>query len=236
MPAPKKPFRDLSFADQMKHPAARAALALSAMLVALAFILPGLLDSDDSSDYSDWEPYLPSVTCPEHYENAGQSFEYDQDEVLSTWDKVVNDQMNEWRLARERVIEENCGKLRETSRAENPGIAAAEREQAKADREAGFHCLSAWDGNFNNLEALIRRQLHDPDSMETVSTRIAPAMDNGKHPVEVVFRATNQYGAVVTVTALGSAHSNSCIAELFSIGDQIFADAGYSHEIFGIIE
>lgn len=158
-----------------------------------------------------------SAVCPDDRERAGRRYTYDPDDIgYGTFDKT-----------REQLVEERCGLTKEQ--------ADLARRQAEADREAGFHCLSAYDGNFDNLERLIRAQLHDPSSMETVSTRIAPAMDNGKHPVELVFRATNQYGAVVTVTALGSAHADSCIAELFSIGDQIFANAGYSHEIFGII-
>ena len=158
-----------------------------------------------------------SRVCPEDRVRAGKTYTYDPDEIsYGAFGKSLA-----------QLVEERCG------------VTKAEAEQARlqeqADREAGFHCLSAWDGNFNNLERLIRSQLLDPSSMETVSTRIAPAMPNGKHRVEMVFRATNQYGAVVTATALGSAHNNSCIAELFSINGQIITGEGCSHEIFGII-
>ena len=53
---------------------------------------------------------------------------------------------------------------------------SVEQQEAKAEEERkGFHCLSAWDGNHDGLEGLVRQQLNDPDSMETRETRIAPA-------------------------------------------------------------
>ena len=211
------------------------------MLVIVTLVACG--EDEPELNTADWSRYSleeGTVVCPSGYALAGERFSFVTDDELTWIERTVNDKFEEKRLAEKKVIEKNCGARSQPTRSprevEADRVRAEqEREQAARDREAGFHCLSGWDGNFNNLEALIRRQLHNPDSMETVRTRIAPAMPNGKHPVEMVFRAENQYGAVVTVTALGSAHSSSCIAELFSIGDQIFADAGYSHEIFGII-
>lgn len=241
MPAPSKRLRDFSFRDLFTTGKGIAVLsAVIAVMVVVYAVIPAVT-GDDEPDYSGWQPPMNSVTCPNDYSRAGQRFEYDEDEVLGTWDRIINDKLSEAQLARKRVIEANCGTRRQPTR--SPSEVEAERireerarEQAARDREAGFHCLSGWDGNFNNLEALIRRQLHNPDSMETLSTKIAPAMPNGKHPVEMVYRAENQYGAVVTATALGSAHSDTCIAELFSIDGLIIADAGCSHEIFGIIK
>lgn len=241
MPAPSKRLRDYSFSDLLTTGKGIAFLLSNIAVVVIFIVVFNAVTSEDEPDYSDWQPHMNSVTCPDSYARAGQRIEYDEHEVLGTWDKIVNDKLSEAQLARQRVIEGNCGSRRQPTR--SPQEIAAERdreerarEQAARDREAGFHCLSGWDGKFNNLEALIRRQLHNPDSMETVSTGIAPAMPNGKHRVEMVFRAENQYGAVVTATALGSAHSDTCIAELFSIDGQIITDAGCSHEIFGIIE
>ena len=51
--------------------------------------------------------------------------------------------------------------------------ADASTEEAE-ERRKGFHCLSEWDGNHDDLEALIRERLNDPGSMETIETRIAP--------------------------------------------------------------
>ena len=52
-----------------------------------------------------------------------------------------------------------------------PEAGAAEEDE---DRVKGFHCLSAWDGNHQGPEALVRGQLNAPNSMDTLSTRITP--------------------------------------------------------------
>ena len=81
---------------------------------------------------------------------------------------------------------------------------SAEEEAAKAeDIRKGFHCLSAWDGNHDGLEALVRAELVDPASMETYDTRIAPVDElNGKHTLIMDFGSRNSFGGMVRNTAV----------------------------------
>ena len=93
-----------------------------------------------------------------------------------------------------------------------------EQEAAKAEEERmGFHCLSAWDGNHDGLEGLVRPQLNDPSSMETYETRIAPAGTDNQHPIRVTFGARNAFGGMVRLTAIGWIDHDSCEATLVSV-------------------
>ena len=85
-----------------------------------------------------------------------------------------------------------------------------------ADQRKGFHCLSAWDGNHEGMEALIRDQLNDPGSMETVETRIAPVL-GGKHLVQLECTAKNAFGGRVRHVAHGYVDNATCEAELTNI-------------------
>lgn len=84
------------------------------------------------------------------------------------------------------------------------------------DERKGFHCLSPWDGNHDGLEALIRRQLNDPGSMETVETRISPVVD-GRHRISLEFTAKNSFGGRIRHVAHGSVSNETCEAQLISI-------------------
>ena len=85
------------------------------------------------------------------------------------------------------------------------------------DKRKGFHCLSPWDGNHNGLEALIRAELKDPNSMETIETRITPVDANGSHRVILEYRARNSFGGMAQGVALGSVDNDTCRAVLLSI-------------------
>ena len=94
--------------------------------------------------------------------------------------------------------------------------ATAATKTAVAERLIGFHCLNPLDGNHDGLEALIRDQLKDPDSMETIETRISP-MKDGQHDIILSFRARNPIGGMVVSTAIGKVSTTSCQASLISI-------------------
>ena len=85
-----------------------------------------------------------------------------------------------------------------------------------SDNYKGFHCLSAWDGNHDGLEALVRDTLNDPGSMETFETRITPN-NNGKHVIRMEFGAKNAFGGVVRHTALGEVDNTTCDAVLVDV-------------------
>ena len=88
-----------------------------------------------------------------------------------------------------------------------------ERQRQSEEERKGFHCLSAWDGNHNGLEALVRDNLNDPGSMETFETRIWPVVE-GRHRIMMEFGARNIYGGMVRLTATGWIDNESCDATL----------------------
>ncbi len=100
-------------------------------------------------------------------------------------------------------------------------VMACEESPASLTEEAkeqmyGFHCLSAWDGNNDELEALVRARLNDPGSMETFETRMGPLAD-GRHRIVMDFGARNAFGGMVRHTAYGWIDNVTCEATLASI-------------------
>ena len=90
-----------------------------------------------------------------------------------------------------------------------------------SDRRKGFHCLSAWDGNHDGLERLVKRHLKDPNSMKTYETLIAPATEDSdgrlRHYIVMEFGATNSFGAMVRTKAVGWIDHDHCTATLLYI-------------------
>ena len=82
------------------------------------------------------------------------------------------------------------------------------------DRRNGFHCLSKWDGNHDQLEDLVRANLNDPGSMETHSTSITPVDANGNHTIIMDFSAKNALGGRVRNEAVGEVSQATCKATL----------------------
>ena len=91
----------------------------------------------------------------------------------------------------------------------------SDAEKAEEKRK-GFHCLSPWDGNHDGLEALIKTQLKDPDSMETIETRMTPVNANGNHRIVLKYRARNSFGGMVESQATGSVDNDTCKATLLT--------------------
>ena len=90
-------------------------------------------------------------------------------------------------------------------------------EEAERRRQ-GFHCLSAWDGDHEGLERLVRQELNDPDSMKTRSTLITPVQpDSGEHAILMEFTAKNLYGGVERYQAVGLVEPGTCQATLVGI-------------------
>ena len=136
--------------------------------------------------------------CPDDRPNAGKVYEYNPDE----YDRFFAKSM-------ERLVNDECG-LTELQEWVN------EWHDESLHRH-GDHCRSIIDGNFNALEDLVRPELHDPSSMDTVETRMGPANEDGQHPVELVFRASTIYGGTATLSAFGYADAETCEAELLWI-------------------
>jgi len=90
----------------------------------------------------------------------------------------------------------------------------ADIAQAKADREEeerkGFHCLSAWDGSYPDLERYVEDRLVDPDSYEHIKTLISPVSDIGTHNVSMQFRARNGFGGMTIGSASAVITQEDC--------------------------
>lgn len=86
-----------------------------------------------------------------------------------------------------------------------------------AEKRAGFHCLSAWDGNHDQFEVIVKANLNDPDSMKTYETRITPANDQGQHTILMDFGARNAFGGMVRSQAVGWVDNETCEATLLGI-------------------
>ena len=96
------------------------------------------------------------------------------------------------------------------------GSESSDTDKAEEKRK-GWHCLSAWDGNHDGLEDLVKSLLKDPESMETIQTRITPVDVNGNHRITMEFRSRNSFGGMVVNTATGSVDNDSCEATLFGV-------------------
>ena len=105
-----------------------------------------------------------------------------------------------------------------TTRATRPQPTAARptRGQLKQARD----CLSPWDGNHNGLEALVRDQLKDPDSMSTIETQVSTleTSDLGTgYYIKMRYRAKNSLGGYVVNEAWGWFDARTCQAKLLYI-------------------
>ena len=96
---------------------------------------------------------------------------------------------------------------------ETPQERQARAAEKAEDRRKGHHCLSAWDGNHDGLEELIRAQLDDPGSMETTRTLTGPNKD-GKHEIRTFFTAKNVFGGRVRLIGVGEYRNDNCRAML----------------------
>ena len=97
-------------------------------------------------------------------------------------------------------------------------------EEETQERRTGRHCLSAWDGNHNGFESLVRDRLHNPDSMETHSTVLWPLAGDGQNHVRIImeFSSINVFGARQRHHAHGYINPESCESFLVSINSDAF--------------
>ena len=105
-----------------------------------------------------------------------------------------------------------------------PSARAVQRQvqAVPADKRGGRHCLSAWDGNHNGFEALVRDVLKDPGSMETIETwvQLVSTTDLGTgHYIKMQYRAKNSLGGYVVNTAYGWFDNQTCQATLLYIAE-----------------
>jgi hypothetical protein len=98
-----------------------------------------------------------------------------------------------------------------------PELSDADKAAKAEEKRKGFHCMSTYDGNHDGLERLIKARLKDPDSMDTIETRITPVDANGDHAVFLKYRARNSFGGMVVEQALGIVDNDTCEATLLGV-------------------
>lgn len=102
-----------------------------------------------------------------------------------------------------------CGDSAEV-KAKKAEVAAA---ISAADKQAGFHCLSSWDGSHRGVENWLKKHLRDPDSYQHVETKISPNKD-GQHTLFTTYRAKNGFGGYVGGTVIATVDNETCQATI----------------------
>lgn len=92
----------------------------------------------------------------------------------------------------------------------------AEAAKQDADRKAGFHCLSKWDGSHRDLVRAVEPSLRDPDSFEHIETRITPVNAKGFHLLTMQYRARNGFGGMAIGTLRATVKNSDCSFEILS--------------------
>lgn len=93
----------------------------------------------------------------------------------------------------------------------------ARSAKAAADKKAGFHCLSGWDGSHREVVSAVKSQLRDPSSFEHVQTRITPMSESGEHRLTMTYRAKNGFGALTGGLVEATVRNATCSAQVVSI-------------------
>lgn len=97
--------------------------------------------------------------------------------------------------------------------AEAEAAAEAERlaaEQEAARQEAGFHCLSDFNGRHFGFARLVKANLREPDSFEHIETRITPVNEDGEHQIIMIYRGRNGFGGMNVETISAVISNETC--------------------------
>lgn len=85
-------------------------------------------------------------------------------------------------------------------------------KQEAADKKAGFHCLSKWDGSHSGVYNFVKKRMRDPDSFEHVETKITPVDEKGEHLLSMTYRAKNGFGGMNLETVTAIIKNDNCSA------------------------
>lgn len=94
--------------------------------------------------------------------------------------------------------------------------AAEQAKKKAADKKAGFHCLSGWDGSHSGVVRQVKELLRDPNSFEHVSTKITPVNDTGAHTLFMTYRAKNGFGGMTGGVATATVRNAGCDATILT--------------------
>jgi len=137
-------------------------------------------------------------------ENEAKELGYESYEAMRDAERLEEEKAKQ--IEAEKKAAE-AARLAEAKAEEQARLAAEEAE----DKRKGFHCLSAWDGAYNELERYVEKRLRDPDSYEHIETRIAPVSESGTHLVYMQYRARNGFGGMTIGEAMAEITNEGCI-------------------------
>ncbi|WP_373489972.1 hypothetical protein [Parasphingorhabdus sp.] len=95
------------------------------------------------------------------------------------------------------------------------------RDRQQADKEKGFHCLSANDGSSSPLVDQVKLNLRDPASFEHSYTEVGKLLSNGNRPIKMEYRAANGFGGMNVDTAIGALDQDSCTVTIITDATQL---------------
>ena len=99
---------------------------------------------------------------------------------------------------------------------DSPSEKAAKDAENARNKEAGFHCLSGWDGSHRAVINAVKGQLKDPDSFEHIKTKITPINEAKEHTLFMEYRANNSFGGKVVGTATAIIKNSDCSATIIT--------------------
>lgn len=86
-----------------------------------------------------------------------------------------------------------------------------------ADKKAGFHCLSRWDGSHRELVQRFKSlYLRDPDSFKHIRTRITPNRGGG-HVLYMTYQARNMFGGTNVGYVTATVNNTTCHATIIDV-------------------
>jgi hypothetical protein len=86
----------------------------------------------------------------------------------------------------------------------------ARTAEDEANKKAGLHCLSLWDGSHPEFTRLVEKDLRDPSTFEHIQTLVWPMTPTGRHKVLMRFRAANGFGGMTISKAVGTFGNEDC--------------------------
>ncbi|KFL28882.1 hypothetical protein JP74_00495 [Devosia sp. 17-2-E-8] len=78
------------------------------------------------------------------------------------------------------------------------------------EKQAGFHCLSAWNGSHQALVDEIKGELREPNSFEHISTEVTKIKPDGTHGLIMKYRARNGLGGMAVENIAATYRNSDC--------------------------
>lgn len=102
-------------------------------------------------------------------------------------------------------------------RAKDASAKATKAAALAATRRYGEHCLlTNYDARHRQFYDDVRAMMKDPDSFEMIETKTGQ-LHNGRHEIEMTYRARNGIGLIGIGTARGSFKHDGCEAVVLAI-------------------